>query len=400
MGRVLLIFLMFNTAYAGPIERIYSYLNGSFTSANQSIYNSNFYNVTVRHCPVEISGGNPNSKYLLLRQAISLFQESPYRVRLVELVIENDIIKSKNYSPIIEIDLEKTCLDGEIPTFNRRDFDSIPKCELQFFQDSDKFVGTTGSPGCSSNLNGASYVSSDVEITKTYFKSLDRGWDSRGNQVWGSKDGPYIFEKTSFSKIYPNLTELLSMLSGESSNQEQFSSQDDDFLYVRTKTCPIKITSFNSINLITNQVIHMGNSAITRASLYIFKPKDPNSTYSDPVIEVYPIADQKLYNYCDQPKKWNLEYNIPLDSKPCVVTFSKGITLGQPTYFGKTPTEGCPSNFRGSSRLDIDEEITFKKAEVWEKWFDSNGNQVAGSKTGPYIYQKEKRYEEVYKPTK
>ena len=390
MGKLLIIFMMLGTAHADQIDKLYSYLNGSFTSANQSIYNSNFFDVTVRHCPVNIIGGSEDSKYLLLRQSLSLFQDSPYRVRLVELLTDNDTIKSYNYAPTRELNLSDTCNGSYIPYFSRKDFTDKPKCILSLYEESDKFIGTTGRPGCASRRNGASYVSSEVEVTPSYFTSLDRGWDNFGNQVWGSTNGSYIFEKKSFDKIYPNLVELASMLVGETSNQAQFSNNGDDFLLVRNKTCPIKVQNDSSINLITNQIIYRGSNAITRTSLYRFRPVDQNSTYSDPVIEVYPIENSEFYNYCDEPQRWNTEQSLEINSKPCKVTFSKEIVYSMPTYFGKTPNGGCPSNFRGSTRLEIDEEINSQRIKVWEKWFDDEDNQVAGSKLGPYIYKKEK----------
>lgn len=400
MGKILIFFLTLNAAQASQINKLYDYLNGSFTSANQSIYNSNFFDVTVRNCPVNIIGGNSNSRYLLLRQSISLFQESPYRVRLVELLQDGNLIKSKNYAPINELDLSETCDNNNIPTFLREDFSLKPKCILSLYEDSDKFIGSTGRPGCSSQRNGASFVSSDVEVTSTYFKSLDRGWDNNGNQVWGSTNGAYVFEKKVFNQIYPNLVELAAMLVGETSNQEQFSNNEDDFLYVRNKTCPIKVLNSSSLNLITNQIVYRGSEAITRTSLYRLKPIEPNSTYSDPIIEAYSIDDSNYFNYCDQPSKWNQQYSLKLEPQPCTIAFSKGIIYGQPTYFGTTPDKGCPSRFRGAVRLEIDEDINFQRIKVLEKWFDDEGNQVAGSKAGPYIYKKEKQLEVEYNPIK
>ena len=297
MRKILLLIFMINTAYADSVDKLYSYLNGTFSSANQSIYNANFYDVTVRHCPVNIDGGKPNSKYLILRQAISLFLNSPYRVRLVELSQEGSKIKSKNYAPIRNIDLNQTCQEGSIPTFSVDDFTAEPKCELTLYENAGIFMGSTGVPGCVSERSGASFVSSDVEITNSYFKSLDRGWDDHGNQVWGSENGAYVFEKKPFVNIYPNLVELASMLVGESSNQAQVQNNPADFTFVTNKICPIKIQGSSSINLLTNQMVNANGRSIIRTSLYQLLPKAVNTTFSDPKIEVYSVVDSNFENY-------------------------------------------------------------------------------------------------------
>ncbi|TNF27226.1 MAG: hypothetical protein EP319_12015 [Deltaproteobacteria bacterium] len=403
MKLLLVYFFLVKATYADTLDRLYSYLNGSFTSGNQSIYNSKFFDVTVRHCPVNIINGNIGSKYLFLRQAISLFQESPYRTRLVELSLSGDVITSNNYEPIVDIDLSNTCTEGETPSFERNLFSKDPKCTVYLYEDEslDIFVGSTGVPGCKSEMNGASYVSSDVEISRGFFKSLDRGWDSNNNQVWGSIDGPYLFERLDFSDLYPNLVELSKMLVGETSNQKQYTDDSENFQYVRSKTCPIKIKNNSydkSISLITNQVIYSRGRAISRSSLYRVKPIDPKQTYSNPLIESHPISDSDFFDYCSHPQRWNDEYELSLDANPCTIHFSKGISNGKPVYLGNTPQAGCSSNFRDSVRLDINEEISNEIISVWERWYDSSGSQTAGSKAGPYIYRKENKFNAEYIP--
>ena len=398
MRKILLLIFMINTAYADSLDKLYSYLSGTFSSANQSIYNANFYDVTVRHCPVNIDGGKPNSKYLILRQAISLFLNSPYRVRLVELSQEGAKIKSKNYAPIRNIDLNQTCQEGSIPTFSVNDFTTEPKCELTLYENAGIFMGSTGVPGCVSERSGASFVSSDVEITNSYFKSLDRGWDDQGKQVWGSENGAYVFEKKPFVNIYPNLVELASMLVGESSNQAQVQNNPVDFTFVTNKICPLKLQGSSSINLLTNQTVHSNGRSIIRTSLYQLLPKASNTTFSDPKIEVYSVVDSNFDNYCNQPERWNDIQNLNLTSTPCEVNFSKKIISKSPIYLGNTSDSGCPSSFKGSVRLDINEEISSESIQVWEKWSDSNGTQVAGSKNGPYIYVRETYPDAPYIP--
>jgi CpeT protein len=55
--------------------------------------------------------------------------------------------------------------------------------------------GATNEQDCSSQLRGASYATSKVQISPGRIESLDQGFDSNGKQVWGATKGGYIFKK-------------------------------------------------------------------------------------------------------------------------------------------------------------------------------------------------------------
>ena len=57
------------------------------------------------------------------------------------------------------------------------------------------FRGTTQQKNCQSNLRGASYATSEVEITAKRLTSWDRGFNEQDEQVWGAIEGPYLFDK-------------------------------------------------------------------------------------------------------------------------------------------------------------------------------------------------------------
>jgi hypothetical protein len=57
------------------------------------------------------------------------------------------------------------------------------------------YAGKTGDTTCTSTLRGASCARSEVEILEDKIISWDRGFDAKGNYVWGVKKGGYIFNK-------------------------------------------------------------------------------------------------------------------------------------------------------------------------------------------------------------
>lgn len=59
----------------------------------------------------------------------------------------------------------------------------------------DVFEGRTIGTTCQSVLRGASYATSTAEVSEDEIRSWDRGFDIKGQQVWGPKMGAYIYRR-------------------------------------------------------------------------------------------------------------------------------------------------------------------------------------------------------------
>jgi hypothetical protein len=55
------------------------------------------------------------------------------------------------------------------------------------------FRGGTDGKECRSSLRGASYATSEVTVLSDRIVSWDRGFDESGEQVWGARQGGYVF---------------------------------------------------------------------------------------------------------------------------------------------------------------------------------------------------------------
>ncbi|AQK50009.1 Chromophore lyase CRL chloroplastic [Zea mays] len=70
-------------------------------------------------------------------------------------------------------------------------------------------------------------------------------------------------------------------------------------------------------------------------------------------------------------------------------------------YEGSTPPEGFPNNWSGASYCTSDLSI-HKNGEVhiWDKGFDDEGNQVWGTKAGPYEFKPapKSKYDDMFSP--
>ncbi|NEO83466.1 MAG: chorismate mutase [Spirulina sp. SIO3F2] len=87
---------------------------------------------------------------------------------------------------------------------------------------------------------------------------------------------------------------------------------------------------------------------------------------------------------CDRPEPERAEVLEALGERVCSV-FIEQVEL---TYVGKTPPEGCPTNFRGA--VTISNTVILHEAgmDTWDRGFDAEGNQIWGAKEDePYQFR-------------
>ena len=66
-----------------------------------------------------------------------------------------------------------------------------PVADIHFIKDGDKYIGRNfKSPW----VNGG-YLRSEAILEKDKYTVVDRGYDKDGKQTWGSRYGPFIFDK-------------------------------------------------------------------------------------------------------------------------------------------------------------------------------------------------------------
>lgn len=178
------------------LKELFSLMQGSYNSANQAAQDSSYYNISLHMYPIWKDKGN----YLYVEQALNRMQQRPYRQRVYKVTRLNDSLFS---SAIYTIPHDSLWI-GKWKT--PEDFDRISPeylvertgCEVLLKRlGSTHFKGETGIKTCESSLRGASYATSEVEITAQKIVSWDRGFDSMGNHVWGAEKAGYIFDKLS-----------------------------------------------------------------------------------------------------------------------------------------------------------------------------------------------------------
>lgn len=191
------------SAQSEDLKLLADWMTGSFSSYEQSIKDSNFYDIRLEM--LRIWRERDDAYWLYIEQAVSTNLEKPYRQRIYRV---SQIDESTFESKVFEIKeplrfargwekSDKEFLANLIP-------DSLidrQGCAIILKKiDENKFSGSTIGKECLSNLRGAQYAVSEVTITPTQLISWDRGYNSDDEQVWGAIVGGYIFDKV---KNYP-----------------------------------------------------------------------------------------------------------------------------------------------------------------------------------------------------
>lgn len=170
-------------------------MSGSFSSADQATQDPDFLDIILHMVPIwsTKSGG----KWLYVEQAQASNEFRPYRQRIYHLLQhgENQFESRIFELPTPHIYAGNWQTPGRFRTLSPKQLIPRRGCSLYIHQEDAIYLGSTQDRACLSQHRGATYATSHVTITPTSLETWDRGYDTDGNQVWGSTKGPYIFKK-------------------------------------------------------------------------------------------------------------------------------------------------------------------------------------------------------------
>jgi hypothetical protein len=180
-----------------PVADACAWLCGHYSSAAQAAADPAFFDVRlhiVRIWPDRLDG-----PWLYVEQAMATAQDKPYRQRVYRLAA---LPGGGAESSIFELPGNPLDWAGawkDVSRFNALDpalLSVRPGCAVVLaYSGPGRMTGSTQGDACGSALRGAAYATSEVTLTAGELDSWDRGFDSKGNQVWGSTKGAYRFVK-------------------------------------------------------------------------------------------------------------------------------------------------------------------------------------------------------------
>jgi hypothetical protein len=182
--------------HSTDIVTLARWMAADFSNQEQAFENPPMYahiRVCMRPLPLSLLDGVS----LFLEQAYDFMLDTPYRLRVLKLVvvderidIENYIVKDEKLFYGASRDLER------LQSLQTEQLEKLPGCTFNVEWTGHSFQGGV-EPGkaCKVVRNGKNtYLNSTFEIDEHQFTSHDRGFDPETDEhIWGSVAGPFHF---------------------------------------------------------------------------------------------------------------------------------------------------------------------------------------------------------------
>jgi len=177
------------------LQELTEWMTGTFDSSLQASVDSSYFDISLTMVPIWES--DKNYSWLYVEQAISANKIKPYRQRIYRLS-ENE--KGRFESKVYTLESPETYIHAwnKINLFETLQPDQIIEregCSVFLNKVKTSYSGKTFEHNCKSSMKGASSATSEVQVTHDRIVSWDQGWNDKGIQVWGAKDGGYVFMK-------------------------------------------------------------------------------------------------------------------------------------------------------------------------------------------------------------
>lgn len=177
------------------LDKFCGFLKGEFNSSAQNAKDTNYFNISLVMFP--IWDKEKDAKYFYVEQAMVGKEDKPYRQRVYKVyqsgpnTIVSAIYTLKKQEEFVK--LHESVKKQK--TLSKEDLDYKEGCDVFLEFDGTHFKGGTSGKKCSSNLRGAKYVTTEVEVYEDRLISWDRGFTENGIHAWGNTAGGYVFEK-------------------------------------------------------------------------------------------------------------------------------------------------------------------------------------------------------------
>ncbi len=184
----------------GAPDEVASLLAGTFDSKTQAEASPVAFRairlVSVVVPKSRLGSGPP---VLYLEQALLATPDKPYRQRFyrIEETADGGVV-SRVFEPKDPLAVSGKWRDpADLALYGPGDVVERLGCAVRLRKTAEGWEGGTEGTSCPSALSGARYATSRVKLLPGRMESWDRGYDLEDRQVWGAREGPYVFERRS-----------------------------------------------------------------------------------------------------------------------------------------------------------------------------------------------------------
>ncbi len=181
-------------AASKDLKRLVSYMEGRFNNGTQAKKDTNYFDITLNM--KRIWTKRKGEHWLYVEQAVTAAIERPYRQRVYKVYEKDGEFVSEVYT--FENPMRFAGAHKKAKPLSELTPDSLELrdgCEVRLKKEGKGFKGSTGRQTCASERSGAKYATAEVTVQKKLLVSWDRGFDDKGDQVWGATEGGYYFVK-------------------------------------------------------------------------------------------------------------------------------------------------------------------------------------------------------------
>lgn len=185
-----------SSSRTSDLDALVARMSGSFASTAQAAVDKDYFDIRLEMASIWTS--RTDGRWLYVEQARADKLDKPYRQRVYRVHEDAHGLVSDVYT------LPGDALEWAGAWKEPKRFDALDPAKLEAREgcsihlkrrEDGAFVGSTRGRACPSELQGATYATSEVVITDTMLESWDRGFDGDGKQVWGAVKGAYQFVK-------------------------------------------------------------------------------------------------------------------------------------------------------------------------------------------------------------
>lgn len=178
------------------VERLASFMTGTFTSAQQARGDQNFRDVTL-HVAL-LWPDRPDGPWLYAEQALTDAPDHPYRQRIFQLSPRaDDAVVCRIFDlpdPIAATGAWKD--PARLAKLSPTALTPHDGCSLILRPQPDgSFKGGTEGKACLGPVPGIAYATNETTVSAKETITWERGYNASGTQIWGSLHGGYIFRR-------------------------------------------------------------------------------------------------------------------------------------------------------------------------------------------------------------
>lgn len=180
------------------VDEVATHLVGVMDTSAQAAANSKAPNVRMTTCQVTVKSedgklDSPDSIFLYQEQALQKKLAKPYRQRFLRISQSDMTVESRSFKPPSPADLVGLCNRPEPQRVVSSSEIGNPICSVFLAPEGDRYIGQTQATGCPTNYRGAVKITNRIILHSEGMDTTDRGFDERGNQLWGATDSTYQF---------------------------------------------------------------------------------------------------------------------------------------------------------------------------------------------------------------